>query len=463
MSSSKTPSPEIIDNVQTMGNLNDFSPLIEPLTHLWSNLEHILFDMNLLVQFVIIISALIFGVAFRSLTRPALIERINRMNMNFRGIRVLHNISKLIAPCVAYVIIFLATQLQYIDALNIDMRVVEASGKLVLAWIFIRLIAQVIENTILRQIIAMAAWLIAALSIVGLFEDATHALDSVGLMMGQFRFSLLTLFKILAVFAALVYLSLLLNKFLEKKLKTTGNISPSAQVLLVKISKALLMVAAFVIALTSAGIDLSILAVFSGAVGLGIGFGLQRGAGNLFSGFMILFDRSIKPGDVIELENGTFGWVNTIAGRYVSILARDGKEYLIPNEELVTKRVVNWSYSNTLVRLEVGFGVHYNSDPHQVKRIAEAAAMAPERVVQDRPALCHLTEFGDSSLNFKLRFWIRDPQNGVTNIKGEVMLALWDAFKENGIRIPYPHREMFVHQVEPAQTPPKKKTTRKKA
>ena len=190
--------------------------------------------------------------------------------------------------------------------------------------------------------------------------------------------------------------------------------------------------------------------MLSGAIGLGIGFGLQKVVSNLFSGFLLLMDQSIQPGDVIELESsGTFGWVNNMAARYTEIVTRDNKSYLIPNEELVTQRVVNWSHGNKLVRVEVLFGVHYDSDPHEVIRIAVEAATKPERVISNREAVCWLKEFGDSSINFALRFWIKDADQGITNIKGEVLLALWDAFKANNIAIPYPHREVFIHQAKP--------------
>jgi small-conductance mechanosensitive channel len=161
-----------------------------------------------------------------------------------------------------------------------------------------------------------------------------------------------------------------------------------------------------------------------------------------------LIDHSIKPGDVLELENGTFGWVNNMAARYTEIITRDNKSFLIPNEEFITQRVVNWSHGDSLIRIEVKFGVHYKSNPHEIKALAEeTAANASPRVCKDQTPVCHLTEFGDSSLNFKLRFWIKDAEQGLTNIRGEVMLALWDAFKENNIEIPYPHREVYMHDV----------------
>ncbi|MYJ95993.1 MAG: mechanosensitive ion channel, partial [Proteobacteria bacterium] len=205
------------------------------------------------------------------------------------------------------------------------------------------------------------------------------------------------------------------------------------------------------------GIDLTALTIFSGAVGVGIGFGLQKVVSNFISGIIILMDHSIKPGDTVTLGE-TFGWIRELRARFVSVITRDGREFLIPNEDFITTEVVNWSFSDKFVRLDVLFGVAYDSDPHEVERIAVEAAASVERVVERRPSgrkhprppVCWLTGFGESSLEFKLRFWIDDPQEGTTNIRGKVLLAVWDSFKENGIRIPYPHREIIMRSGIPA-------------
>ena len=172
-----------------------------------------------------------------------------------------------------------------------------------------------------------------------------------------------------------------------------------------------------------------------------MGFGLQKVVSNLVSGVIILLDKSIKPGDVISIGE-TFGWINSLGARYVSITTRDGKEYLIPNEDLITGQVVNWSHSDDFVRLDIHFGTSYGDDPHLVRRLAMEAAARVDRVLSTRPPVCHITGFGDNSVDYILRFWITDPSGGLTNIRGNVYLALWDAFQENGISIPFPQREV---------------------
>ena len=234
----------------------------------------------------------------------------------------------------------------------------------------------------------------------------------------------------------LLWVALTLSRLIQNFIRGHSDISPRAQVLLGKVVRFTMITVAVVVALTSIGLNFAALAVFTGALGVGIGIGLQNQVSNLLSGLFLLLDKSIKPGDVIEV-GATFGWVKDMRARYVGVVTRDNKELLIPNDDFVTNQVINWSHSDLDVRKEVEFGVAYESDPHEVRRLAVEAAMdAGARIVHARRPVCHVKGFGDSSLDFVLRFWINDPQNGVTNIKGQVLLALWDKFNEHGIEIP---------------------------
>jgi small-conductance mechanosensitive channel len=192
--------------------------------------------------------------------------------------------------------------------------------------------------------------------------------------------------------------------------------------------------------LNAVGFDLTSLTILSGAIGLGIGFGLQKVVSNLVFGVILPLDKSIKPGDVISLGE-TFGWISGLNARYVSVVTRDGKEYLIPNEDPITGQVVDRSCTDRLARLDLQFGVSCESDPHEVRRIARAAAGSVKRVAQTPTPVRHIIGFGDSSIDFVLRFWISDPSGGLTNVRGDIYLALWDAFKAAGISIPFPQRE----------------------
>ena len=313
-----------------------------------------------------------------------------------------------------------------------------------MVWLLITVVTQSIRNRPLRRFIAITGWIYVAISILGINENVSSILDAADFSISGFRVSLLLLLKISLMLIVTLWLAISVGNFFERRLLRNEDLSPGLRVLLGKILRITLIVFALIIAISSIGIDLSVLSLLSGAIGIGIGFGLQKVVSNFISGFIILADRSIKPGDTISLGE-TFGWINELRARFVSVITRDGVEYLIPNEDFITQQVINWSFSNELVRIEVKFGVAYDSDPHQVAELAVEAIKEVERVVSYRPSVCWLTGFGDSSLDFVLRFWIKDPQNGLTNIRGQVLLALWDSFKANDIRIPYPHRELILN------------------
>ena len=276
---------------------------------------------------------------------------------------------------------------------------------------------------------ALVAWTVAALNILGLLPVTIELLDAAGIQFDTFRLSLLVVFKGLVVFSFLVWMAVAVGNFADERIRSIDDLTPSLKVLTGKLIKMSLLAVAVFGGLGLIGIDFSALAVFGGAVGLGIGFGLQKVVSNLISGVILLMDKSIKPGDVITVGE-SYGRIDQLAARYVSVRARDGREYLVPNEDLITNQVINWTFSGQQVRLDVPFGVSYNSDPYEVRELAKAAARKVSRV-QDNPAVvCHITEFGDSSINLLLRFWIRDPDKGTVNVRGDVYLELWKALKE---------------------------------
>jgi len=317
---------------------------------------------------------------------------------------------------------------------------------LAVAWLSISVVSHAIRKRLIRRIFTFTVWALVAASILGITDDIAGTLDSIslGFKMGDEPFTVLSLLKAVIFIGVLLWLALKAGNFFDNRIQQVDELTPSLRVLLGKILRIALVVLAVTIAMQSVGINLTALTVLSGAVGVGIGFGLQKVVSNFISGMIILLDESIKPGDTITLGE-TFGWIRELRARFVSVVTRDGREYLIPNEDFITTQVINWSFSDKYVRLDVPFGVSYDSDPHQVIDVAIQAAADVERVeAKYRPPVCWMTEFGDSSINFLLRFWIDDPQQGLTNIRGQVMLALWDAFKANDIKIPFPHREVIM-------------------
>ncbi|WP_439103374.1 mechanosensitive ion channel family protein [Celeribacter marinus] len=320
---------------------------------------------------------------------------------------------------------------------------IEVLARVVTAWVLVEFAAQVVKNRLLRRMVRWGLWIYVTLYLIGGLDRTTHFLDGLAIEFGAFRLSSLAVLKALIVTGLLFSLARLVSTQTSAHVRKNEDISPSMRVLIVKVAQVSLYGSAFFIGLKAVGFDLTGLAVLSGAIGVGLGFGLQKVVSNLVSGIIILLDKSIKPGDVISLGE-TFGWINTLGARYASVVTRDGKEYLIPNEDLITNQVVNWSHTNDFVRLDIFFGTAYADDPHKVRAIAIEAANTVGRVLATRPAVCHIVGFGDSSVDYILRFWITDPTGGLTNVRGDVYLALWDAFKENGISIPFPQREVRV-------------------
>ena len=317
------------------------------------------------------------------------------------------------------------------------------------AWIAVSLGAQLIRNKPLRRIVSWGAWIYFGLLYLGFLDGATVFLDSIAVTFDDFRISALSVLKAVVVTGLLFLIAKVALRILISRISRSEDISPSMQVLATKALQVVFFGAAFVIGLRALGFDLTGLAVLSGAIGVGIGFGLQKVVSNLVCGIIILLDKSVKPGDVISLGD-TFGWISELGARYVSVVTRDGREFLIPNEDLVTGQVVNWSHSDDFVRIDLNFGTSYADDPHLVRRVAVEAAKSVPRVLGGRPVACHITDFGDSSVNYVLRVWIRDAQDGLASIRGAIFLALWDSFKEHGISIPFPQRE--VRMLGAAQT-----------
>ncbi|MGH1457151.1 MAG: mechanosensitive ion channel family protein [Alphaproteobacteria bacterium] len=418
---------------------------------LWSSsllwLFENLLNQNSLYQIIILIAALFFTSVVTRLFRPTIRKKIEKSALPFRYKRIAFNVLKLLFPTIALITIFVMSKIIATKAPDINLWLTTGVTKVLFAWVGIRLMAQLINNNAVRNIMSMTIWVVAALSIFGLLSQTIELLNGIGFSIGDFNLSLFVVLKGAFYLFVLVYFATFVSSIADRQVAKSGALTRASKVLISKIMRIVLIGIALILGLTASGIDLSLFAVFGGAIGLGVGFGLQRGVSNLFSGMMLLLDRSIEPGDVIELEGGTFGWVEKMGARYTEIVSRDNKTYLIPNEELVTQRVVNWSHGDDEIRIHVDFGVHYKSDVHKVIEIAKAAAITPKRVLDNHEPVCWITEFGDSSVNFSLRFWIKDAQNGLTNVKGEVFLALWDAFKEHGIEIPYPHREVYMHTV----------------
>jgi small-conductance mechanosensitive channel len=313
---------------------------------------------------------------------------------------------------------------------------------LLAAWIAIHLASQFVRNPAWAKLIAWAAWSLAALIILDVLEPMIGVLDAQAIWPDS-DISVWDVIRSTIALAVLLSVAMYLASLLESRIRTSQTLSPTVQVLFTKSLKMVLISVAVLVAINNVGIDLTALAVVGGLLGVGIGFGLQKIVSNLISGVILLIDKSIKPGDIISV-GGTYGWVTALGGRYVSVVTRDGVEHLIPNETLISEPVENWTHTQRRTRLKVDLIVHHESDLKQVIALCEEAARATARVLPEPDPKCLFIEFGESALKLQLRFWIGDAQNGVQNVKSDVLLEIWQRFKQQGVRVPYPQRDLHI-------------------
>lgn len=280
----------------------------------------------------------------------------------------------------------------------------------------------------------------------GTVAEIVASLDSWALSLGTMRVSLWDVLVIVAIVVLCFLLGKLGSHWARRFVRKSKRLDSTQELLAEKLLTIAIWAAAFFLAVDLLAIDLTALAVFSGAFGLAIGFGLQKTIGNLIAGIILLMDKSIKPGDVIAVSDSagreTFGQIRKIGVRAVSVTTRDQREYLIPNENLMINQVENWSYSSRNVRMQVPVGVSYDTDMDVAEKLMLQAADECERVLKTPPPSVWMDAYGDNSVNFVIHCWIVDPEEGVGNVRSAVLKNLWRLFKDNGIEIPYPQRDL---------------------
>lgn len=391
------------------------------------------------------ISVIIFCFVAARLIEPSTKSWIETIARGRRREASLRKIATALAPLTVpviwlvmqWLVVYVATRAGWPHHLN------KIVVSLLTAWVIIRLTTTLVRDPTWAKFIAGSTWMIAALNILNLLSPTVAMLDGLSVTFSTVRISALTLIKGVFTLAVLLWAATVLSRMLERRIKSLPNLTPSIQVLFSKLLKIVFLVTAVIVAMDTVGIDLSAFALFGGAIGVGIGFGLQKVVSNLISGVILLLDKSIKPGDVVTVGD-SYGWINSLGARYASVVTRDGMEHLIPNENLITQEVINWSFSNNEVRLRIPIGISYQADVRQAMTLCVDAAKEVQRTLKRPAPICLLTGFGDNAVNLEIRFWINDPQNGTSNVRSEVLLLVWDKFKAEGIEIPFPQRDFHL-------------------
>ncbi|MBU6377951.1 MAG: mechanosensitive ion channel [Gammaproteobacteria bacterium] len=302
-------------------------------------------------------------------------------------------------------------------------------------------------------------WAGLGLELLGGFDWLEQTLDAIDLLPGKSVFSLWALLRGIVVVSGFVIVTSLAARAIERRVMQLKDIAPSTQVGIVKAAYSLLITIGILLGINSAGVDLTSLTVLTGAVVFALGFGIRDITSNFVSGFVLLMDKSIKPGDVISFHQHTgttsdnFGWVQELRGRYVVVRDRDGVESLVPNQNLITNSVINWSYSDQRVRLRLPVMISYDDDPEVALELLIKATSDHPRILVDPGPVSRLMSFENYGMKLEARFWIRDPMNGVNNVRSDVNRRIWKLFREHGVKIPVAQQEVRVLDPETIETP----------
>lgn len=425
-----------------MEKLFDPDFLMTKLFSFWQWFAESVFNVGTLLEITIIITSILLAYGLARSMRRRLENFLQKQSWHER---TAGRIISALLPLVWVILAIVVLQISIIAVARYELSIflLDSAVRLLTAWLIIKFTTSLLKDSNWARLLSVAAWVIAALHILNLLSPTINLLDQLAIDLGGVRISLLLLIKGVIVFTVLLKLASSGSSILEKRIQSLDELTPSVQVLLSKALKITLLAIAVIVALSSLGINLSAFAFIGGAIGVGVGFGLQKVVSNLVSGIILLLDRSIKPGDVIEIGE-TYGSIQSLGARYVSVATRDKMEYLIPNEDLITNQVINWSFSDKQVRLKIDVGVSYDSDVHEVMRLIVEAAQDIPRVLKNPRPVCQLKNFGDNSIDMELRIWISDPENGISNVKSAVRVSIWDTLKENNIEIPFPQRDVHI-------------------
>jgi small-conductance mechanosensitive channel len=345
-----------------------------------------------------------------------------------------------------------------IAAASLDTALLDHAMRLATALIIIRLLVfavrrSVSPNNALKRFenkAALAIWLLVAAQMLGWLDYVVRTLDSVGLSTGKTRVTVWSVIAALFAVSVCVIASLWVARWIDRRVSKLDTLAPSTRIGIVKSAYAFFIGFGILLGLRASGVDLTALTVFSGAIGLGLGFGLQAIAANFVSGFVLLADKSIKPGDVISFTGTTgtsthgFGWVEELRGRYIVVRDRDGVATLVPNQNVITNQVINWSYGHPKVRLRIPLRISYGDDVELAMRLLLDAANDHPRILRDPAPVARLMDFTDYGMEIEVRFWIGDPAEGVNNVRSDVNRKVWALFRRHGITIPPAQREIRI-------------------
>ncbi len=413
--------------------MNSLEPL---LLALWKDLH----DARVLWQIAVIAASL--GIAWwlSRLLQPRLTDPAFRWQYSAGGLRLVR------FPLIALALVLIGrsalVHYQSVSLLNVAVPLLVALAIIRIIFYALRLIfSRGTTVSAAGRALSWVVWLGFAIYITGLAPDALEFLDEIGFSIGKQHISLLLVLQAVLSIVVALLVSLWLSHLLEDRVMAAANMDINLRVMLAKLMRPLLILVAVLIALPMVGLDLTALSVFGGALGVGIGFGLQKIASNYVSGFIILLDRSVKIGDLVTVDNRV-GEVTKMTARYVVVRSLDGTEAIIPNETLIASTVINHSYSDRAVCVTIPVQISYRSDLDAGMRVLVEAAQAHPRALKNPAPKVLIAAFADNGINLELGVWVKDPEGGQSNLRSDIYYAVWREFRAHGIEIPYPQHEV---------------------
>jgi small-conductance mechanosensitive channel len=421
--------------------------MIEHFGSFWQDISNDFRHPDLLWQIAVLVVAMLFAKFAESFVH----ERARIVAEGHgRAWRVSQGgLKRLVFPVVAFLLVYFA-RLALHDIMHT--RLLMLALPLLASLAIIRLVFYILRLSFARgtwlgsfeRVFSAIAWLIVALHILGFLPGIIDGMEAIAFPIGKSKLNLWQILQGTITVATTLLIALWLSNTLEARLNAATNLDTSLRIVMIRLGRALLTVLAVLVALPLVGIDVTTLSVFSGALGVGLGFGLQKIASNYVSGFILLLDHSIRIGDIIGIDASNRGQVTRITTRFTVLRTLTGSEILVPNEVLIGSVVRNDSFSDRQVRVPIPVQVAYNSDLELAMRLMANAALTHPRVLQTPSPDVLLLEFADSGINLELGCWITDPERGIGGLRSDINLAIWRAFKANGIDIPFPQREVRI-------------------
>ena len=397
-----------------------------------------------LIQAGVILGALLVALVATPLGKRAMNVSLRKFVTPPRG-PLMDSLRNLIGPAILAMLLFAAEAM--LRGSGQPAALVRIAASLAIAWALIRAVTALFPPGF-RKPLGIVIWVFAVFNAFGVLDEVMAWLSSIGPPFGDRTISPVFVAQAAGTAALFLFGANWLSKKLKTRVDELPQVEPSIRILLGNALQIGLFFGAVVLTLAGLGIPLSGLAVLGGALGVGLGFGMQQIVSNFISGVILLSDRSIKPDDVIEVDD-QIGVVKSLGLRYASVVTRDGTEHLIPNEMLVTDKVVNWSFSDKKVRLRRRMRIEYETDLELAIRLMEEGARGVPRVLMEPPPKGFVMEFGEEAIELEIRFWIEDPENGKSNVTSDVLRAIWKNFTANGIDIPLRREEVLI---EPGST-----------